>query len=123
MWRRLGFWVGPLLLIGSLLLGLVLVLIAPYVLLLLVPAGGLLLGVWLIVRGPEPQWAKLLALAPVLAPLLLLGLVIPAQIPAGLDLQLFRCFHQDSVASADFILLVLLMLINNILFSYLLACY
>ena len=75
MWRLLGFWVGPLLLIGSLLLGLVLMLIVPYVLLLLVPAGGLLLGVWLIVRGPEPQWAKLLALAPVLAPLLLLGLM------------------------------------------------
>ena len=51
------------------------------------------------------------------------GLVIPAQIPAGLDFQLSRCFHQDSVASADFILLVLLMFINNMLFSYLLACY
>lgn len=76
-WRRLGFWVGPLLLIGSLLLGLVVVLVVfPLAMFLLpVPAGGLLLGVWLIVRGPEPRWAKLLALSPVLGPLLLLGLM------------------------------------------------
>lgn len=67
-------------LLGSLLLALVLlslmaIFIWPAMYLLPVPAGGLLLGVWLIVRGAQPLWAKLLALSPALGPLLLLILI------------------------------------------------
>ncbi|SFQ82671.1 DUF6843 domain-containing protein [Hymenobacter arizonensis] len=82
-WRRLGFWVGPLLLLGSLLLAVPIFMIGAYLppllLLLLLPAGGLLLGVWLIVRGPQPRWAKLLALSPVLGPVLIVLLVTGAK--------------------------------------------
>lgn len=76
-WHRLGFWVGPLLLLGSGVLGLVLMLVAgnvfPLAMFLLpVPAGGLLLGVVLIGRATQPLWAKVLAfLSPVLVPGLL----------------------------------------------------
>lgn len=80
-WRRLGFWLGPWLLLGSLLLGGGLLLAAgivwplafPLLLLLVVPAGGLLLGAVLIGRATQPRWAKLLALlSSVLVPGLLL---------------------------------------------------
>lgn len=78
--RRFDIWTGFFLLLGSLLLALVLFLLMaffiwPAMYLLPVPAGGLLLGVWLIVRGAQPRWAKLLALSPVLGPLLLLLLI------------------------------------------------
>ncbi|WP_460586568.1 hypothetical protein, partial [Hymenobacter arcticus] len=78
--RRFGFWAGLFLLLGSLLLGGLLLLLASFVFplamfLLPVPAGGLLLGVVLIVKGAQPTWAKLLALSPVLGPLLLLLLL------------------------------------------------
>ncbi|MBF9239814.1 hypothetical protein I2I05_20640 [Hymenobacter sp. BT683] len=82
-WRTLGFWVGPVLLLGSLLLaGLICMIgayIPPLLLLLLLPAGGLLLGVGLIVQGTQPLWAKLLALSPVLGPVLLVLLVTGAK--------------------------------------------
>jgi hypothetical protein len=82
--RRFGFWVGPLLVVGSLqlggllcLLGITLYPLIPLVLLLLLlPAVGLLVGVLLIVRGTQPRWAKLLALSPVLVPGLLVLLVL-----------------------------------------------
>lgn len=85
-WRSLGFWFGPVLLLGSLLLGFVVMLVAgnvfpPAIFLLLVPVGGLLLGVLLILRGTQPGWAKLLALSPVLGPLLLIvaGSLLPSR--------------------------------------------
>jgi|GEM_PF-3644643 len=74
--RRLGFWVGPAVLVGSLLLAGLLVLggitfyplFIPALLLLVVPVGGLWLG-WLLLTGStQPWWAKLLV--PVLSPLL-----------------------------------------------------
>ena len=95
--RRLGFWVGPVLLLGSLLLTWPVAIVAAYfppaVLLFLLPLGGLALGVGLIAGGTQPPWAKLLALlSPVLVPLLVLvgaGVLLPAEdhltflIPAG----------------------------------------
>ncbi|MGY2134486.1 DUF6843 domain-containing protein [Hymenobacter sp. HD11105] len=85
--RRFGFWAGPFLLVGSLLLA-VLVMIGtayfpPLVFLFLLPAVGLLVGVLLIVRGTQPLWAKLLALlSPVLGPIvfiLVVGSLLPAE--------------------------------------------
>jgi len=85
--RRLGFWVGPAVLVGSLLLAGLLVLggitfyplFIPALLLLVVPAGGLWLG-WRLIRGSaQPRWAKLLALlSPVLGPLLWVLVMLPA---------------------------------------------
>lgn len=74
--RRFGFWLGPVIVGGSLLLAGALVLggvlfyplLIPSLLLLVVPAGGLWLGWWLIAGSAQPRWAKLLA--PVLSPVL-----------------------------------------------------
>jgi len=78
-------WVGFFLLVGSILLAIPLVLVGVYVvpllLLLVLPAGGLLLATGLIVTSPQPLWVKLLVLFPVLGPGLLLaaaGLFMPA---------------------------------------------
>jgi len=88
--RRLGFWVGPVVLAGSLLLAGALVLggvlfyplLIPALLLLVVPAGGLWLGWWLIAGSAQPRWAKLLALSsPVLGPLLWALVMALAMIP------------------------------------------
>lgn len=92
--RRFGFWVGPVLLVGSLLLAwpvaLAAAYIPPLVLLFLLPAGGLLLGILLILGGTQPWWAKLLALlSPVLGPVVVLLfagpflLFLDAMLPAG----------------------------------------
>jgi hypothetical protein len=76
--RHVGFWAGPVLLLGSLLVSVLLLLgtafVGPITLFLSpVPVGGLLLGAIGIVRAPQPRWAKLLAfLSPVLVPGLLL---------------------------------------------------
>lgn len=74
--RRFGFWLGPVIVAGSLLLAVLLVLggvgfyplLIPALLLLVVPAGGLWLGWRLITGSAQPRWAKLLA--PVLSPVL-----------------------------------------------------
>ena len=78
-------WVGFFLLVGSILLAIPLVLVGVYVvpllLLLVLPAGGLLLATGLIVTSPQPLWVKWLILFPVLGPGLLLaaaGLFMPA---------------------------------------------
>lgn len=95
--RRLGFWIGPVLLGASLLLAYPLLIGAAYfpplALLLLLPAGGLLLGVKLILWGAQPAWAKVLAiLSPGLGPglcFLVWGALLPAServtflLPAG----------------------------------------
>jgi hypothetical protein len=47
--------------------------LVPLLLLLVLPAGGLLLATGLIVTSPQPLWAKLLVLSPVLGPGLLLA--------------------------------------------------
>jgi hypothetical protein len=85
--RRFGFWVGPVLLFGSLLIAWPLIVVAAYfppaVLLLLLPLGGLVLGIGLIIGSTQPLWAKLLALlSPVLLPLLIVAIVggsLPAE--------------------------------------------
>jgi hypothetical protein len=87
--RRLGFWVGPVVLAGSLLLAGALVLggvlfyplLIPALLLLVVPAGGLWLGWWLIAGSAQPLlWALVMALAmtPLATPPDRLVFLIPA---------------------------------------------
>ncbi|MDO7886471.1 hypothetical protein [Hymenobacter cheonanensis] len=86
--RRFGFWLGPIVLVGSLLLAVLLVLggvvfyplFIPALLLLVVPAGGLWLGWSLLTGSTQPLWAKLLApvLSPVLGWLLWVLVIAPA---------------------------------------------
>jgi hypothetical protein len=83
-WHSLRFLLGILLLMGNLLVFGLLLLVHLYfplllyvgaitpLLLLLLPTGGLLLGIWLIMRSNEPLWFKLLVLFfPVLLPVFL----------------------------------------------------
>ena len=81
--RRFGCGAGTVLLLGSLLVSVPILMIGAYLppllLLLLLPAGGLLLGVGLILKGTQPLWAKLLALSPVLGPVLVVLLVTVAR--------------------------------------------
>lgn len=110
--RRLGFWIGPIILVGSLLLAVLLVLggvvfyplFIPALLLLVVPAGGLWLGWSLITDSTQPRWAKLLA--PVLSPVfgwMLWVLVVAPALSAG-DRLIFLIptgFRGDVVLTRD----------------------
>jgi hypothetical protein len=109
-------WVGFFLLVGSLLLAIPIVLVGvylvPLLLLLVLPAGGLLLATGLIVTSPQPLWAQLLVLSPVLGPGLLLA-AAALFMPAG-DARL--------EAPADPVVVVVVVLSMLLLARWLLRC-